>query len=143
MKISRINFYLIKLKKYINCLKRATNSFQYINVSLLYTNHRHVSAAYVDVFSAARERIRSVATLNLATWVTETCRWWLYFIWLNIYLFHIKDFWHSSIFAGPLQHRYFVSFMYVFYKNLFFSGMIQTVPPYRIHRIVISNTVGN
>jgi len=66
------------IEKYIKFLNRSTNAFEYINVNLLYINNRHVSATSVAVFRAARERIRPLATLKMATWVVETCWWILY-----------------------------------------------------------------
>ena len=66
------------IEKRVTILKRTTNSFQNINVILFYCNHRHVSATYVAVFRAARERIRPLATPKVVTWVVETCRWCLY-----------------------------------------------------------------
>jgi len=62
-------------EKYIKFLKTPTNAVEYFNVSLLNSNNRHVLATYVVVFRAARERIRPLTTLKMATWVAETCRW--------------------------------------------------------------------
>jgi len=33
------------------------NVFEYMDVSLSYTNHRHVSATHADIFRVARKRI--------------------------------------------------------------------------------------
>jgi len=63
------------IEKYIIFLKRATNSFEYMNVRLLYSNHRHVSTTSVSVFKAERQRIRPLATLKKVTGGEQTCRW--------------------------------------------------------------------
>jgi hypothetical protein len=39
-------------------IKRPTNAFEYMNVNLLYSNHRHVSATHVAIFRVARTRIQ-------------------------------------------------------------------------------------
>jgi len=140
--ISRIIFYLSKLLKNIqNLSKRPANACEYMNVSLLYSNHRHNSATNVDVFRAARERIRQVAMLKMVTWVVETCRWWLFLL-LNIKSFHMKKLDFHQI-SEDLFQTDNLSLSYMYFSKNHFSGMIQTVPPYCIHRSVISNTVGN
>jgi len=92
------------IEKFLIYFKRATNSFKYISESLLYSNHRHVSAKYVDVFIAAREN--KAACNTEVGHMNERNLSMVTIFYMNKYLtFHIKKIRHSSIFAGPFQYR--------------------------------------
>ena len=91
------------------------NALGCMNVILLHGSRRYVSAIHVSIIRVLRTRIQRthynfkcisiLATLKMATWVAETCRW---------LLCNIIAFMHPSAFVGLLRN-----FLYPLYTLLF------------------------
>jgi hypothetical protein len=65
--------------------------FTSLNVILLYSDQQHVSTSHVVIFRVVSARTKNIfilcqghTTLNMATWVAETCLWSIY----NNFFYH-------------------------------------------------------